>query len=169
MGIIRRSLLFLLVHLFLSASGAESVHAQGLPHGYRTLYPIVGGVTVSCNNAQGIPVMLEVNNVLNDIGHSFPESALIQMNAVVADTLPNPVVQFWYAHECGHHALPAPYNYNESLVDCWAVKMLKRLGLLPTMAHVSTLTDALSRLPGNYLYLFGPQRAALVASCYFSQ
>ncbi len=160
--------LFFTVLTLLSIINISKVNAQILPQGFRTSIPSVGGIPMTCRNALGGDVILVVNNSLNDIGRSYPEHRVIQMNSLIAARLPNSVLQFWYAHECGHHALPPPLNGDESRVDCWAVRMLRDLGLLPTIAHINLLISSIYGLSGDYLHLFGPQRAALIASCYAS-
>lgn len=158
---VRKFFVTLTICLFISFP----VYASS-PHGSWSFNPNVGGALMSCNDNTGKPVVLIVNNGINDVGQAFPGTQVIHMNGNVLDQLPYSVVQFWYAHECAHHALYYPSNQSESASDCWAVKALRGFGLINNQYQLQQLVNTMLPLAGDMSHLPGPQRAQLIKQCW---
>ncbi len=76
---------------------------------------------------------------------------------------------FWYAHECGHHALGHAFVGNplsrEQEADCFGIRALFEAGLLGP-ADLAVIQDDLARVgPGDWTHLPGPQRAVNLEAC----
>ena len=79
------------------------------------------------------------------------------------------VQQWWFAHECGHHALHPSQN-SEVAADCFASRALRDLGFIRSPADLQQVMFELSGLPGNVFsgHLPGPDRARVVMNCVFN-
>ncbi len=122
-----------------------------------------------CTSFTGIPVPYFANPYLNNVGvaHQLLNGQpVIQINPNVVASLPEFVRQFWYAHECAHHALP-PHVNSEVNADCYAIKAIRNLGLISGPSDVGSLLHSISGLPGNLAtgHLPGPARADNLYHC----
>lgn len=125
-----------------------------------------------CIDFRGIPVVSVVSNVNNvAIAALAPDGApVIYYNPRVLSYFHPVTRQFWYMHECAHHALAHTMNsahpfVREKQADCWAINTMKQLGQLnpQTMAIIQ---QDISQLPGDgWVYLPGPQRAISFYTC----
>lgn len=116
----------------------------------------------------GIPVPHIPNPMLPDVGvaHTLVNGQpVIQMNPAVLMKLPPVVQQFWFAHECAHHAL-APFMNSEVNADCWAIRALRHTGVVQGPADVQVLLASIAQLPGSMQgHLPGPARAQNLFYC----
>ena len=121
-------------------------------------------------NGQAVPYIANPN--LNDVGvahRTYNGQPIIQINPNVVRPLPEYVRQFWYAHECAHHAVH-PSRNSEVTADCWAIKTIRNLGIIRHRNQVSGLLNYISTLPGNIQtgHLPGPARAGNLYACFSS-
>jgi hypothetical protein len=124
---------------------------------------------LSCTSFQGIAVPYIANAALPDVGvahRTMNGRPVIQVNPMVLAGLPEVVRQFWYAHECAHHALHPALN-SEVNADCWAVKTLRNIGVVRGAWDVQALLTGVGDLPGNMMtgHLPGPARAQNLYYC----
>lgn len=122
-----------------------------------------------CSSFTGIPVPYIQDPTLNNVGvaHRMQNGQpIIVMNPNVVGPLPEFVRQFWYAHECAHHALH-PRQNSEVNADCYAIKAIRNIGLISNRQQVGFLLDYISTLPGNVTtgHLPGPARAQNLYAC----
>lgn len=125
----------------------------------------------NCRDAAGTRVVAVQTTSLRNVGmagrmHGRP---VILLNPNILRRFRPITRTFWFYHECAHHALGHSLGFRpmsrERDADCWAIRQMRRRGLL-TAASLRTIQRDLSRLNGDgYLYLPGPQRAAYVRSC----
>ncbi|MDP3511672.1 MAG: hypothetical protein Q8S20_02890 [Sulfuritalea sp.] len=123
-----------------------------------------------CSSFTGIPVPYIPNPALNNVGvaHTMQNGQpVIVMNPNVVGPLPEFVRQFWYAHECAHHALHPMHN-SEMNADCYAIKAIRNIGLISNPQQVGFLLNYISTLPGNIMtgHLPGPARAQNMYACF---
>jgi hypothetical protein len=151
--------------LVLAVTPAPPVSAQVTGPFYEVT---VRGVPMYCQSYFGEPVAVYLNYQLNNVGvatrqmNGFP---VIVINPNVTNWYSDLVTQWWFAHECAHHALPPEMN-SESNADCFAVRELRRVGLLFTPAQLNAFVYELADLPGSPMgHLPGPMRAQNIASC----
>lgn len=150
----------LLVYLMSSVANAQAVGPQ---------YSVnVRGVQMRCASFAGEPVAVfldpSLNNVgiANRMGHGPP---YIVINPNVTARYSDLVTQWWFAHECSHHALPPSMN-SESNADCFAIRQLRMLGLLRSPNQLQSFVEELSDLPGSRMgHLPGPARVRHIARC----
>ena len=128
----------------------------------------VRGVPMSCTSFAGEPVAIILNEQLGDVGMASRSAwgvPVIEINPRVTDRHSDIVAQWWFAHECAHHALH-PLMNNETNADCFAVDQLVALGLLDTFDELASFRRELSHLPGSaHGHLPGPARVANIAMC----
>ncbi|WP_395668974.1 hypothetical protein [Rhodoferax sp.] len=123
-----------------------------------------------CTSFSGIPVPYISDPTLNNVGvaHTMQNGQpIIVMNPNVVGPLPDYVRQFWYAHECAHHALH-PMQNSEVNADCYAIKAIRNIGIISNQQQISTLLNHISTLPGNIMtgHLPGPARAQNLYVCF---
>lgn len=126
-----------------------------------------------CRDAAGRPVMDYPNDTINDIAVSSlaPGGApIIQYNPRIFLSV-GPVTQrFFYLHECGHHALGQVLTgsyiplASEQDADCWAAREMLKTRRYTTDDLRQVQLD-LSRSPGDWSHLPGPQRALNLLRC----
>jgi hypothetical protein len=138
--------------LFLS----HSVSAQPLP----------------CRSFNGVFVPYIFDQTLQDVGVATKTQngqPIIFINPNVVSPLPEFVRQFWYAHECAHHAL-LPIQNSEINADCYAIKAIRNMGIVINAQQVGYLLSSISTLPGNLAtgHLPGPARAQNLYNCFAS-
>lgn len=128
------------------------------------------GAPLPCRAFNGQPVPYIANPNLNNVGIAHMTrngQRIIQMNPNVVGPLPEYVRQFWYAHECAHHALAPAYN-SEIAADCYAIKAVRNLGIIRYRNQVSGLLNYISTLRGSIQtgHLPGPARANNLYACF---
>ncbi|MGI2865281.1 hypothetical protein [Vibrio alginolyticus] len=104
-----------------------------------------------CTAYNGVPVQYIANPQLNNVGMAnvmMNGQPMIQLNPNVINQLPYQVRQFWYAHECAHHAL-FPQQNSEVNADCWAIKTIRNLGIIQNQQQITQLLNYISTLPGS--------------------
>lgn len=143
-----------IVLIALLSLGSLAVYAQPLP----------------CSSFTGIPVPYIPDPTLNNVGvaHRMQNGQpIIVINPNVVGPLPEFVRQFWYAHECAHHALH-PMQNSEINADCYAIKAIRNIGLISNQQQVGFLLNYISTLPGNVMtgHLPGPARAQNLYACF---
>lgn len=129
-------------------------------------------VPLPCVSFTGIQVPYIANPSLNNVGvahHMLNGQPVIQINPHVVAPLPEYARQFWYAHECAHHALYPQHN-SEVNADCWAIKAIRNIGIITQPQQVSALLNYISGLPGSIHtgHLPGPDRAKNLYFCFNS-
>ncbi|EPF7755465.1 hypothetical protein ACSVMW_004531 [Vibrio parahaemolyticus] len=122
-----------------------------------------------CTAYNGVPVQYVANPQLNNVGMAnvmMNGQPIIQLNPNVINQLPYQVRQFWYAHECAHHAL-FPHQNSEVNADCWAIKTIRNLGIIQNQQQITQLLNYISTLPGSMQgHLPGPARAQNIYWCF---
>jgi len=125
-----------------------------------------------CRDVLGRPVLDYPDNNLRDIAMASMSGGtpVIYYNPMVVMSVSPATRRFFYYHECGHHALgqivsgqSIPY-VSEQEADCWAARTL-------VQSHIFSLDDLrevqqdVSRSPGDWAHLPGPQRALNLIAC----
>lgn len=133
------------------------------------LYQVdVRGIPMNCTSHFGEPVAVYLNYQLNNVGvatRQYNGVPAIILNPNVINQFSNIVAQWWFAHECAHHALHPQWN-SESNADCFAVKQLVQFGFINHPNQLSAFYNELASLPGSSMgHLPGPVRAQNIASC----
>ena len=128
----------------------------------------VSGLPMSCKTNSGKQVAIYYDYSLNNIGIATADSYGAPINVMNPNVVNNysPIVkQWWFAHECAHHAL-GPWN-NESNADCFGAKQLVRFGILNNRAQLQLFVYELANLPGSLItgHMPGTDRAKKIASC----
>ncbi|HEV2082837.1 MAG TPA: hypothetical protein VGR32_10340 [Brevundimonas sp.] len=130
----------------------------------------IAGVPLSCVDYGGTPVRIYVTNGLDNVGiatRTQQGQPIIVLNPNVFARFSPTVQVWWFAHECGHHAL-GPYN-SETNADCWGVKVMRQQGLLHSYWQLDQFARELASLPGSPTgHLPGPARAWNIANCALS-
>ncbi|HKC23744.1 MAG TPA: hypothetical protein VKF32_03330 [Thermoanaerobaculia bacterium] len=126
-----------------------------------------------CTDMRGLPVASVLDPSINDIAMAMlaPNGApIIRYNPrVVAMSSPETRL-FFYAHECGHHALGHTLGTTHPLLmeqnaDCWAARTLTERGLLDERGLAVVQNDIARFSPGDWTHLPGPQRAVNLGRC----
>lgn len=126
-----------------------------------------------CTDFRGIPVASILSYGINDVAVASlaPNGApVVQYNPAVLSFFRPQTRLFWYAHECGHHALGHAFGTahpmaREQQADCWGISALVREGGFD-IDDVRIVQQDLSRLPsGDWTHLPGPQRAINLQAC----
>lgn len=123
-----------------------------------------------CTSFSGIQVPYIANPNLNNVGvaHTMHNGQpIIQINPNVVGPLPEYVRQFWYAHECAHHALHPAQN-SEIAADCYSIKAIRNIGIINNPQQIGALLNYISTLPGSMQtgHLPGPARAQNLYACF---
>jgi hypothetical protein len=128
----------------------------------------VGGLPMSCTSNAGVPVAIFSDPSLNNIGIATTAAngvPMIILNPNVVAQYSPIVKQWWFAHECAHHAL-GPYN-SEPNADCFGAKQLVQYGILNNLIQLQAFAYELANLPGSLItgHMPGPVRAMAIANC----
>ena len=123
-----------------------------------------------CYDINGVPVAsvpAAVNNVA--VATIYNGHPVIFYNPQVLSWFHPITREFWYFHECGHHALGHAFGNNplsrEKKADCWAIQSMRSLGRLD-QHRMNLIQQDISQLPGDgWVYLPGPQRAISFEFC----
>lgn len=123
---------------------------------------------MNCTSYYDEPVAIFLNYQLNNVGvatRQFNGAPVIVFNPDVTDQYSDTVTQWWFAHECAHHALAPQWN-SESNADCLAVKQLAQFGIIYNQQQLNAFYQELSTLPGSPMgHLPGPIRAQNIEQC----
>ena len=131
------------------------------------------GVTYDgCVDMRGIPVASVLDYNLNDVATAAlaPNGApIILYNPRVLASTRWQTRLFFYAHECGHHALGHPLEGlrpgQEQEADCWGIRTLVEAGRLSD-TDISLIQQDISNFArGDWTHLPGPQRAINLRLC----
>jgi hypothetical protein len=124
-----------------------------------------------CRDINGVPVPSVPNAGLQDVAQAtiLNGRAIIYFNpAVLAWTRPQTRL-FFYAHECGHHALGHVMSGlrlgQEQEADCWGISRLRELGLLSDRDVTLVQGDIARFGRGDWTHLPGRQRAINLRKC----
>ncbi|MFT4978274.1 MAG: hypothetical protein ACI8S6_004182 [Myxococcota bacterium] len=128
----------------------------------------VGGIPLNCRSFAGEPVAIFLNPGLNNIGVASRHNSgapIIEINPNVINRYSSIVAQWWFAHECAHHAMTPAMN-SENNADCFAIRQLRQFGLLQNPTQLQTFYYELSSLPGSSSgHLPGPARVEHITRC----
>jgi hypothetical protein len=128
----------------------------------------VRGLPMNCTSYFGEPVAIFLNGQLDNVGIAtilYNGAPAIVINPNVTNSFSNVVAQWWFAHECAHHALPPNLN-NESNADCFAIKQLVQFGIINMPQQLNAFKQELATLPGSPMgHLPGPVRANHIVQC----
>lgn len=132
----------------------------------------VRGLQMNCTSNAGEAVAIAIDPTLNNVGianRMMNGLPIIVFNPNVVGRFSNIVAQWWFAHECAHHALPGYLN-SETNADCFAVRQLRDFGILRNAYQLQRLAMELSTLPGSPAtgHLPGPLRSRRVVDCSMS-
>ncbi len=123
---------------------------------------------MNCTSHFGEPVAIYLNYQLNNVGvagRQLNGAPAIVINPNVTNQFSDLVTQWWFAHECAHHALHPQLN-NESNADCSAVKQLVQFGIIYNSQQLNAFYNEISSLPGSPMgHLPGPIRAQNIVQC----
>lgn len=126
------------------------------------------GLDMYCTSYYGEPVPIYFNYQLNNVGIATRSNAgtpYIVLNPNVLAQFSDTVAQWWFAHECAHHALPPQYN-SESNADCYAIRQLVNYGVIYDYQQLEAFAHDLWALAGSPSgHLPGPLRAQNIANC----
>lgn len=127
----------------------------------------VRGINMNCTASDGQPVLIVIDPTLDNVGFAsvMGTTRVIQLNPNVVANFSDRVAQFWFAHECAHHALPPAMN-SETNADCFAIRQMRFFGILKHPAELNAFSWELRNLPGSPMgHLPGPLRAQNIAMC----
>jgi hypothetical protein len=142
-----RTLLFALgIWIFSALSGSTQQCSQGSA--------IIGGWPMGC--AATICLAPDLDNVARG------GPGLILLNPSLF-TLPAPVQQFVFAHECAH----VQGIMNEQAADCQAICWGKQIGRI-TPWTLEQLCQSVWLTPGDWTHFPGPARCSVMNACYQS-
>jgi hypothetical protein len=125
-----------------------------------------------CVDVRGIAVASIPNSNINDIAIAAEDRAgrpVIYYNAFVVARVNRQTRLFFYAHECGHHALGHPLRGmvlgQEQEADCWGITTLYRRHLVSDSDVAVIQADVARMGRGDWSHLPGPARAINLVSC----
>jgi len=124
-----------------------------------------------CIDSRGNSVASILDYSINDVAiarleYNYP---VIRYNPRVLSRMSETTSQFFYIHECAHHALrhtiQMPSLENERAADCWAIRtMQSELGL--SRQELRAIQNDIARQGrGDWTHLPGPYRAIDIADC----
>lgn len=126
---------------------------------------------MNCKDFRGRSVLaLEVSD-LGDVGRAWVVNTVpyILLDPEVLRTLPKPLQQFFYMHECAHHVLGHWYNptrNSEKEADCWAVAHGRDSGLFRRQTVVDFAPWLRKSKGSAFGHLPGRQRVEHMLSCF---
>lgn len=125
-----------------------------------------------CRDALGTIVNEIPDQNLNDVAVADIQNGapVIKYNNSVLSWFAPQTRQFWYFHECGHHALGHVINraypvVAERQADCFAVVELVRNGSFSENDMATVLNDINRISSGDWSHLPGPQRSINLWQC----
>jgi len=125
-----------------------------------------------CTDIRGIPVLSIRSYGLNDIAVASVDAGgapIIRYNPQVVSSVRPQTRLFFYAHECGHHALGHTLSGvrlgQEQEADCWSIRTLVQKELLTSSDITLIQGDLAVMSKGDWTHLTGPQRAINLRAC----
>ncbi len=125
-----------------------------------------------CRDINGIPVQSIQSTSINDIAVATIANGhpVIFFNPYVVAQSPPAVRLFFYAHECGHHALGHVLGGRvtidqEQEADCFGINELVRAGLVNDAQITVIQRSIYSFGRADWTHLPGPQRAINLRAC----
>lgn len=124
-----------------------------------------------CSDINGVQVASVSNTSIQDVAMATIASGrpIILYNPVVLANTRSQTRLFFYAHECGHHALGHTLSGlrlgQEQEADCWAINKLVELELLADRDISLIQSDIAQFGRGDWTHLPGPQRAINLRRC----
>lgn len=127
----------------------------------------------TCKDIRGVPVVAIDDSRIRDVAVARLEpvgTPVIRYNPAILSWYQPLTREFWFAHECGHHALGHAFGTAlgaeaEEAADCYAINELNRVGGLKSGGLGIIQADVSKTGPGNSVYPPGPVRAARLATC----
>jgi hypothetical protein len=138
-------------------------------------FSISNGVP-TCTDIVHVPVRYKPNDLIPKSGLATMDEfgPVIYLRSAQLPSFSRPVLDFLYAHECGHHArgqVRAAAMYGvfigpelEQAADCFAINELKRLQLL-NEESTSSILSFLGQIPADSANYPGPQRVQRIKQC----
>lgn len=126
-----------------------------------------------CRDIRGVPVASVMDIGIRDVAVAglAPNGApIIRYNPQVLSWFHPKTRLWWYAHECGHHALGHNFGTTHPLrmeqdADCFGIRSLVEEGLVDD-DDIPVIQADLSRAgPGDWTHLPGPVRAVNLRRC----
>ncbi len=124
-----------------------------------------------CTDFRGQPVISVLDYSIRDVAIARIEGgqAVIRYNPNVLSQMTEPTRQFFYVHECAHHALQhairAPSLQSERAADCWAINTMKDKMGLSNYRLNAIQRDIARQGRGDWTHLPGPHRAIDIENC----
>lgn len=129
--------------------------------------------SLTCNDIRGAVVVDFPDNTINDVAIASlaPDgSPIIRYNTNVLSMMSPQTRDFFYAHECGHHALGHNFGTThplamEQAADCFAINKLYELGTF-SGGDIQAVQNDIARFGvADWTHLPGPQRALNLGIC----
>lgn len=132
-----------------------------------------GQVFEGCTDIRGYGVGSIADYSLQDVANAQLSPIgvpIIRYNPNVLSSLAPQTRRFFYAHECGHHALGHNFGTThpmkmEQAADCFAIRALVEQNLVNDYDIRVIQKDLTFRGKGDWTHLPGPQRAINLRSC----
>jgi hypothetical protein len=125
-----------------------------------------------CTDFNGTPVPSVANSSLNDVASASMTQfgPLIQYNPYVVASMAMQTRGFFYAHECGHHALGHTIGSThplamEQAADCFAIRYLVKNGKFDSNDVEIVQAELAYRGKSDWMHLPGPLRAINLKKC----
>lgn len=152
-----KSIVFTVIACVSTIFASESVYAQGYP---------------TCFNVQGIPVTYFPNPNVNDIAMATTApngSPVVIWNPNIAASLHPATLEFFYYHECAHHALGHPLGSygpgSERMADCWAKQTMMQIGVITQNKYNIIIQQLLQYSTPNIDWPNGHVRTSYLNNC----
>lgn len=128
----------------------------------------VSGVLMGCNTYNNYPVAIfashSVDQYIGVASKTYNGKPYIILGPGFLNNVPPLAAQFWFLHECAHHALHPSIN-SETNADCYAVRNLRNLGLVSSQYDLQSMLQSIYVLQGSSQHLPGPARAQNIYNC----
>ncbi len=124
-----------------------------------------------CRDINGIAVASVSNMTIQDIAMAtiYNGHSVIFYNPNVLAGTRHQTRLFFYAHECGHHALGHTLSGlrlgQKQEADCWEIQTLKKRSLISDRDISIIETDIARYGRGDWTHLPGPQREISLRTC----
>ncbi len=127
---------------------------------------------MTCNDIRGIQVTSIPDETINDIAIANlaqDGSPVIYYRPSGLISASPPTQLFFYAHECGHHALGHNIGLSfpltrEQEADCFAIRTLVKMNLVSD-DDINAIQKDINHFKGDWTHLPGPERAINLRAC----
>jgi hypothetical protein len=126
----------------------------------------------TCYNAQNIPVIYMANPNIPDIAiaRTAPDGTpIVLWNPNIVFAQHPDVVEFFYYHECAHHALAHPLGTygpgSERAADCWAKQTMWSVGVLSNQKYANIVNGLAQNSTPGMDWPNGNIRVSFLNSC----